>query len=178
MASLKRPGGRKLGFKRSDRRFQSDDGQLWDSQFEFRVYDGLRSSGYRLRRCDESDSIAYNTTVKQGRCVECGGAKCVQERIYTPDLFVVEDPTGKEDQGRQYYIECKGYFPADKRALLRAVASQRAGVDLRILFEREVKLKGTVGTNIAYVHKMMKGVPVGTYDKTTQGIVWHEPPKS
>jgi hypothetical protein len=166
--------GRKVGFKRSDRRYQSDDGQLWDSEFEWKVFNGLRSNGYRIRRCDEGDTVSYHTPVKQGRCVECGSNDCVQERTYTPDIFVVESPC-RSATGRNYYIECKGYFPAEKRSLLRAVAGQSKGVDLRIVFERLVSLKGTKGTNVDYVHKYLK-IPVGVWDRKEQRIVWYESP--
>lgn len=164
--------GRKIGFKRSDRRFLSDDGQEWDSKFEWLVYSGLKGAGHRVRRCDQSDSISYNTAVKQGKCLECGGTVCVQERIYTPDLYVGE-PSGKgTSANRGFTLECKGFFPADKRSLFRAVANQATGIDLRIVFEREVKLKGTVGTNVDYIKKYLKGFPVGTWNRETQEIDW------
>ena len=166
--------GRKVGTRRSDRRYLDDHGTQWASEFESRVYHALRDSGNRVRKCDDSDSIAYNTTVKQGRCLECGSSNCVQQRTYTPDLYVV-GPKGERpyfDGG--YYIECKGYFPADKRSLLRAVANQATGIDLRIVFQRVNRLPGTKLNNVQYVFKYLKGVTPGVFDAADRSIVWYE----
>jgi hypothetical protein len=162
----------KIGFKRSDRRYRSDDGQEWDSRFEWVVYNGLTSNGYSVRRCDESDAFAYNTTVKQGRCVECGSPKVLQERTYTPDLFVGGVKGKRATVNDSYYIECKGYFPSDKRNLFRSFANQTEGLSLRILFPSEVRLKGTKVTNVQYVKKFCKTIPVGLWDKSNEEIIW------
>lgn len=164
--------GKKVGFKRSDRRYQSDDGQLWDSRFEWVVYDGLRSSGYTVRRCDEDDSLAYYTAVVKGKCVECGSNDVLQSRIYTPDLFVVGSKGKGSIAQAGYFIECKGYFPADKRTLFRAVANKAEGIDLRIVFQREVILRGTTGTNVAYIKKFCKNTPVGVWNPNREDIDW------
>jgi hypothetical protein len=153
------------GSKRSDRRWIDPGGQEWDSKFEWLVYERLRSDGYRVRRCDESDSIAYHSGVRQGRCLECGSAQVVQERIYTPDLFVV-GRVGSDEQCRSA-IECKGYFPGSKRNLFRSVAKQwgrewdeAEGPDLRIVFESN-RLRGTALSSVEYVHKYAKNVTPG-----------------
>jgi len=139
--------------KRRDRRFTDPGGDEWDSQFEFLVYTGLQGLGYSVRRCDKSDSVAYNHGVTQGRCLECGSAEVVQERNYTPDLYVVEPQ--EEATGAGYYIECKGYFPADRRSQLRSVIQSNPDLDLRILFAAERKLT-QAKTNIEYVHSYIK----------------------
>jgi hypothetical protein len=161
------------GVKKSDRRWiDPDTGEEWDSKFEWRVFIGLRSGGYRLRRCDESDSIAYNSSVKQGRCLECSATRVVQERIYTSDLYVVDNPTGIA--GGSYLVECKGYFPGDKRSLFVAVTKQLQGVDLRIIFESNRQLKGTKQTPVSYIHKYCKNVVPGVWDKKTEKVTWYE----
>lgn len=172
MRSWRSVMGRKVGFKRSDRRYQSDDGQLWDSRFEWVVYDGLLRSGYNLRRCNEDDSITYHTSIPKGKCVECGGNEVLQGRVYTPDLFVVGSKGKGSIAQAGYFVECKGYFPADKRTLFRAVANQASGIDLRIVFQREVILKGTKVTNVDYIKKFCKTTPVGVWDPNTEDINW------
>lgn len=163
----------RVGSKRSDRRWQDDDtGELWDSKFEWQVYNGLRSAGYRIRRCTESDAIAYNSSVKQGRCVECNGSRVVQERIYTSDLYVVEHRG--EATGGGYLVECKGYFPGTKRSLFRALTKQLQGVDLRIIFESNRTLRGTKVTPVEYIHKYCKNIVPGVWDKKSAEVTWHE----
>lgn len=139
--------------KRRDRRFTDPEGNEWDSQFEYLVFVGLPSHGYRVRRCDERDSVSYQHPVKQGACLECGSHEVVQVRSYTPDLFVVDALTDTDEDGT--YIECKGYFPADRRAQLRSVVQSNPQLDLRILFAAERKLT-KAKTNIEYVHSYIK----------------------
>lgn len=162
----------KVGRKFSDRRFQSDDGQLWDSRFEWVVWDGLTRSGYRIRRCDEGDSINYNTKVAKGRCLECKGVDIVQERVYTPDLFVVGRKGERSAVGGGYYVELKGYFPAEKRSLLCSVANQATGVDLRVVFQRVSPLKGTKTTNVEYMKKYCKNTLIGVWNPNKEDIDW------
>jgi len=160
------------GVKRSDRRWIDEDGSEWDSQFECRVFHGLRGSGHRVRRCDQGDTIAYNSPVKQGGCLECGSDAVIQNRIYTADLFVVEDP--QDPTGGGYLVECKGYFAADKRSLFRSISKQIEGTSLRIIFESPKKMRGTKLTGPEYIHKYCKNVIPGVYDKKTETVVWHE----
>ena len=164
--------GKRVGSKRSDRRWEDPEGGLWDSKFEWEVYLGLRNNGYRVRRCDESDTFAYDTRVAKGRCLECQSDAVVQGRTYTADLFVVEHKEGVA-RGR-YLVECKGYFPAAKRSLFRAVASQLPDVDLRIIFESNRRLRGTKMTPVEYIHRYCKNVVPGVWDKTTKEVTWHE----
>lgn len=164
--------GRRKGVKRSDRRWIAPDGAEWDSKFEWRVFEGLKRTGRRVRRCTESDSIAYITPVKQGSCVECGGLKVVQNRIYTADLYVVDDP--EDSAGGSYLVECKGFFPGPKRNLYRNLAKQLPGVSLRIIFEANRKLRGTKVTPVEYTHKYIKNVIPGVWDKKLEKVIWHE----
>lgn len=162
----------KIGVKRSDRRFRSPDGAEYDSRFEWQVHSGLESSGYIVRRTDERDSIAYHTAVKKGRCVECGTTSVIQERIYTPDFFVAGSKGARAYGRGSYYLECKGYFPGDKRSLFRSVAKQATGVDLRILFAKEVVLRGTKLTNVEYIDRFCPNIPIGIWDRDHNEIIW------
>ena len=142
--------------KRGNRQFIDPTGDVWDSQFEWHVYTGLRDQGYTVRRCDQRDSIAYHTPVKEGSCLECDGTEVVQRRVYTPDLWVVEPEQADDASTRRgYFVECKGYFPQQRRAMLRCVAEQHPGIDLRFLFSKEVRLT-KARTNVAYVCSMIK----------------------
>lgn len=140
--------------RRGNRRYVDPHGDEWDSQFEWFVYNGLRDLGYSVRRCTSSDSIAYHSQVKQGRCLECGSDGTVQERIYTPDLYVADDPTQSRDERGGYFIECKGYWPAEKRSLLRQVKEQNPSLDLRVLFAKVAKLTPK-RSNVAYVNDII-----------------------
>ena len=124
----------RVGTKRSDRRWIDPDGEQWASKFEWRVFDHLRSSGANVRRCTSSDSIAYTEPKPNVTCLECGGSECVQERIYTPDLYIV--PHGGDDKSG-YYIEAKGYFRKEKRQLFRHLRKSRADIDLRVVLESD-----------------------------------------
>lgn len=167
--------GRRKGVKRSDRRWIDPEGGEWDSRFEWLVYTGLRDNGDRVRRCDTSDSIAYTSSVKQGRCVECRSTQVVQVRSYTADLFMVEDIAGTTHSGGGYLIECKGYFPAPKRKLFSDLSKQLQGVGLRIIFESNRPLRGTKQTTpVDYIHKYCKAVVPGVWDKKSKEVHWYE----
>lgn len=91
--------------------------------------------------------------------MECGDDKIVQERIYTPDLSVVERQPGdggSADEGEAVYLlECKGYFPKERRSQLASLARERKDLSLRVMFTEERKLTSTL-SNIEYVLKYMK----------------------
>ena len=146
--------------KRSKSRdFRDPEGNVWDSPFEWHVYVGLRDTGHSVRRTDQRDSFSYHTSIVKGNCLECGSDQVVQDRIYTPDLFVVEAEPSDGSSGLQgpdlYYLECKGYLRQDRRAQLAAFARQRKDVSVRILFTQERKLTKTL-TNIEYALKYFK----------------------
>lgn len=170
--------GRRVGTSRSDRRWEDDNGDIWASQFEHDVYHGLRDHGYRVRRCDESDTIAYTTPITSGRCVECGSASVLQDRTYTADLFVVTDPTEGAEAG-SYLVETKGYFARDSRARFREVAKELKSLNqtLRIIFESNSTRslgKGTKQTPVSYIHRYCKNVIPGVWDAKTRSVNWHE----
>jgi hypothetical protein len=110
-------------------------GDVWASPFEFNVYEAIKAKGRNVARATESDSLNYTTSVKLGRCEKCGAHTVVQDRTYTPDLFVVweRDATGKGG----YFVETKGHFPGPKRNLFRQVKAQHPDVDLRIVAQSD-----------------------------------------
>ena len=165
------PGYRK-GFKRSDKRWVDEQGQTWDSRFEWSIFTALQSAGYNLRRCDEGDTISYTTRVRGGNCVDCGGNSVVQKRTYNSDLYVMGDNTGDLEPG--YLLELKGYWQAPKRTLFRSIAKQcvNESINLRIVFESNKALRGSKLTGPEYVRKYCKGVEPGYWDKKAREIVW------
>jgi hypothetical protein len=162
------------GVKRSDRRWIATDGQEWASKFEHDVYYRLKSDGMRVRKCDQSDSITYQSSVKQGRCLECGSAKVVQDRVYTPDLFLVGGQgLGKADGA---IIECKGKFTGDKRRLFRDIAQQWTGPVLHIIFQGD-RLPGAKLSSIEWAHRYCKNIVPGLWvtqtKKRESSIIWY-----
>lgn len=164
--------GYRKGTKRSDRRWVDDQGRQWDARFEWLVYTALESAGYNLRRSDERDTIDYSSQVRGGYCLDCDSSRVVQGRTYNSDIYVLDrQPEGIEGG---YLLELKGYFPATKRSLFRAVAKQceADGVDLRIIFESGNKMRGTKLTGPEYIRSYCKGVTPGVFNKKTNEVEW------
>lgn len=128
--------GRRVGTKRSDRRWEDDDGNVWASKLECEVYTALRGeAGIRvLERCGggEGHSFDYTSPVRKAVCHSCASRDVVQQRVYTPDLYVVPASAGSDARG--YYIEVKGHLRADRRNLLRSVVKAYPDLDLRFVF--------------------------------------------
>lgn len=138
-------GGERVGTKKSDRRWRTPDGEEWASRFEAKVYYALKEQGVNVRRCTSADSMSYTDSVKLGRCSKCGSSEVVTDRSYTPDLCVYPDGAGGEAIDRCYFIEAKGYLRADRRRLLRSFAKTGPPIDLRLLFEADIKVgKGRI----------------------------------
>jgi len=132
--------GTRVGTKRSDRRWLAADGSIWASKFEWQVYDALvrhfaSSPGTSVERCGPDCTLGYHSSVKNGRCLECGTVCVVQERTYTPDIRIVR--TSESGEKRCTYIEAKGYFEGGKRSLFRQVLKSHQGVDIRLVAERD-----------------------------------------
>ena len=120
----------RVGRKRADRRWIDETGQEWASKYEWETYEYLRAAGADVRKCTEGDSITYCEPKRGCVCLECGGSDVVQERVYTPDLYIV--PKGsRENEG--YFIEVKGYFRGEKRRLFRCMRQSRPTIDLRVV---------------------------------------------
>lgn len=122
----------------ADRRYIDEENNEWDSRYEYEVYRGIQLLGFDVRRCSEEqgDTFAYQSPVVRGRCLECEGNKVVQERTYTPDLYISGESIGPGCGGA--YIEAKGYWKAPKRNLLRSVVKSNPDLSLLFIFQRDL----------------------------------------
>lgn len=133
--------GRRLSAKRSDKRWEDDDGNVWASKLEASVYEALRADDRLIvRRCsaEEGDTFDYVSKVRAGQCAACGSGEIVQRRTYTPDLYVLP-ARQKADKRRGYYLEIKGHFPGSKRKLLGDFLKTGPRIDLRLILQRDNK---------------------------------------
>lgn len=146
----------RVGRKRSDRRWKSPDGEVWASKFEWQVYEHLRASGADVRKCDSSDSITYTEPKPRVRCMACGSKQCVQERIYTPDLHIISEA----GQPGGIYVEVKGYFRGEKRALFRHMRKSRPDIDLRVVLEANTWVTKGKTRLTDYFARYLKDTPV------------------
>lgn len=148
----------KVGTKRSDRRWRDDDGKIWASEFEYRVFAGLLESlgKERVSRCEggEGCSFDYTTKVKQGTCLQCGGREVAQERVYTPDVRV--RPARDARSTGDYFIETKGYLSGPKRQLLRSFVQARPDVSLVFIFQTNRRWKGLKRTPTEWAGSFLK----------------------
>jgi DNA-directed RNA polymerase subunit RPC12/RpoP len=155
----------KVGKKRADRRWKAPNGQIWSSEFEFRVYEGLAESlgRGRVHKCEqgESDTFNYSSSTVKGTCLECGSKRVVQQRTYTPDIRI----TGIQSENNGpvlRYIETKGYFKPKQRGLLRSFLKTGPSVDLCIILQQERKATQKLKLT-EYIAKYMK-IPVFVWD--------------
>lgn len=152
--------GRAVSKKRTDFRWEAPDGTIWASEFEYTVFKLLeRSTEFDSHKCGESDSVMYSTKIRHGICMDCGSSQVTQQRIYTPDICLVGS------NGKRLYLETKGYFRRDKRALFREAVKQTKGsVDIRVLLQSN--FKATPQKRIKEYLEYYK-IPVAMYDKNT-----------
>lgn len=148
----------RVGRKRSDKRWKAPDGTVWASKFEWTVYEHYRTSGACVRKCTEDDSVSYTEPKPFVNCMDCGGNNCVQERIYTPDLFVV--PKGAEPNSGGYYVEAKGYFRPEKRKLFRHLRNEGPDIDLRVVLESNHWVTRGKTRLTDYFERYLKTTPV------------------
>lgn len=151
---------------RRKREYVDSNGDIWDSQFEWQVYVGLRDLGYDVRRCDQRDTVAYRVPIQAGRCLECGGAKTVQERTYTSDLYVNEAGTwsGRRSDGSGgYFIECKGFIRKSDRDILINVAKAEPSINVRVIFQRDFQATPRRRA-VAYMSEYVK-LPAALWNK-------------
>src|SRR3990167_10776992 len=108
----------RLSKKRSDKRWQTEDGDVWASKLEAIIFERLNGrTDVSVRRCSEQegDTFAYTTGVRSGCCGACGSGDIVQRRTYPPDLCL--SPRSASVPGYdtpKRYLEIKGYFPGPK----------------------------------------------------------------
>lgn len=164
--------------KRSDRRWEAEDGTIWASKFEYNVYQSLIQRGYVVSKCEKGtdSTFAYNTPVKGGRCMACSSCKVVQQRTYTPDLVIVpKGDLGKAPEDRRrVYLETKGYFPASKRSLLRSFRKTGPEIDLRLVAERDNWVTKGKSKLSDYFSRYLKTVPFTVWDGRDLPAEWQE----
>jgi hypothetical protein len=162
--------------KRSDRRWQADDGTIWASKFEYEVYNGLKRRGYLVRKCEqgEVDTFSYYSTVRGGECPRCGHNEVIQRRTYTPDLFISAAACvdGKNHEG--IYIETKGYFSAEKRKLLRDFQKTGPGITLFFLAERDNWVTKGKSRYSDYFSRYLKTIPFAVWNGQDLPEDWQE----
>ncbi len=146
----------------ADRRYIDGTGTEWASRYEAEVYWHIRGLGVPVRKCKQggSDTFAYHSTVVRGRCLECESLDVVQDRTYTPDLFV-GDPRGLDAGG--YYVEAKGYWRAPQRNLLRSVVKANPDLNLLFVFQKDLWITRGKSKYSDYVRK---------YFKNARYVVW------
>lgn len=149
--------GQRVGTKKSDTRWQDEEGTIWASRFEYQVYVALREHGYAVRRTNGDDSMRYTVDVRGAKCSKCDSSCVVQERTYTPDLFVSQRDTASPG----YYVEAKGYIRAEKRRLLRGFVGTRKDIDLRFIVQRDYPVGKS--TLVEWARKYLK-IPVHVWD--------------
>lgn len=146
----------KIGSKRSDLRFQAPDGSIWDSKFEWHVWEGAKNADVRLHRADKAgktDTLSYVHNIRNARCQDCGSDRVGSVRGITFDMVMRDwHPVGKENGG---YLECKGYMRANKRALYRSFFKEKPGFSAAIIIQSNYKVgKGTFGDWISKILKI------------------------
>jgi hypothetical protein len=121
-------GGKRVGNKRSDYRWEAPDGTIWASLFEFKVYTALVGAGLPVIKANESYTVKYTSSFPHGYCGDCKSENVIQDRTFTPDLVLPG-----------YVIEAKGYLRADRRKLLRDMRRCLPDYPLRFILERDYK---------------------------------------
>lgn len=157
----------RIGTKRSDRRWEDEEGNAWASKLEATIYFELsKDERIVVRRCERggSDTFDYTSPVSSAVCLECGSTSVVQRRKYTPDLYVTPKSGGDVQSG--YYIEIKGHFPGPKRTLLRHFLKTGPSIDLRMLLQRDGRATRKLNM-IEYITKYMN-IPVHVWDGQLQ----------
>lgn len=168
--------GHRAGKKRSDRRWVAPDGAVWASRFEYQVFERLSNLGYPVRKCEAGgcDTFSYHTPVRGGYCTECGGNQCVQQRSYTPDLFISSnggmDSKGNDSGG--IYLETKGYFPASKRNLLRSFSTTGPKITLMFLAQRDLWVTKGKTRLSDYFTRYLKNIPFAVWDNQDLPREW------
>jgi hypothetical protein len=145
----------RVGSKRSDRRWVDPTGEQWASKYEWETYEYLRAGGSNVRKCDSSDSVTYTERKRGCECLECGSGNVVQERRYTPDLYIIPKV---QPASEGYYIEVKGYFRGEKRRLFRCLRDSRPDIDLRVVAQMNPKV-GKLRL-VEYFARYLKTTPI------------------
>ena len=143
--------GKRVGTKRSDRRWLDDTGQEWASRYEYQVFCAFRDLGVNIRKCGKGDTIEYSEPKRNNKCLECGSERVVQTRTYTPDLCI--DP---DSEGGRTFIEVKGYMPAPKRKLFKDMLKGRPDIDIALVFEKDTRAPKSKLRYLEYTKRYFK----------------------
>lgn len=141
-------------------RWQSPDGTIWASRFEYEVFlalgEQLDASGRTVTpTCRGGDhTFVYTDKVAGAACEHCGSTDIGKARSYTPDFFV-HRKAGVLADGGGYYIEAKGFIRSERRRLLRAFRRARPDIDLRLLLQRDYKVTSSL-TMLQWCEKYLK----------------------
>ena len=101
------------------------------SNFERNIAASLKSRGIKYEY--EPFQFEYYTKVRGGCCWACGSeGESYQRRWYTPDFLI-----------RNVYVEAKGKLDSRNRTKLIDVKKAHPDLDLRLVFMRDNKIKGT-----------------------------------
>ena len=149
----------------ADRRWVDENGEEWASEFEYRVYEGFHILGFDVRRCsrEQGDTFTYASKVIRGTCMDCGSDKVQHGRTYTPDLFVSDLPSPR-DGTMGVFVECKGFWSAPKRGLLRSFFQTGPDIPLLLVFQGDRKIsKRSKTTYSTYAAKYLKPCGVAIY---------------
>ena len=149
--------GHRVGTKKRDMRWQSPDGVIWGSRFEYEAYLDLKNQGVNVRKTTEEDTFEYAEHIGSGRCLSCGSTSVIKPRTYTPDIVANPD---RPD--RRYYVEAKGYLRAESRSLIRAFHNSRPDVPLRFIIQRDYRVSTTLSF-VQWIERYLKGVKVHVY---------------
>lgn len=163
--------GRKVGQKRSDFHYTDESGEVWDSYFESKVYQGAVDAGKNVRRCTKgADTLPYFHNVPGASCTDCGSTRVGRARGITFDLFVTDTDTfGKENS---YYLEPKGYMRAPKRALYRSFFKENPNTSVRFVLQSNYRVgKGTFG---GWINKHLHA-PWALWKGSWDSLVWTFP---
>lgn len=87
----------------------------------------------------EAESLSYTTPVVNGACPECGHRHVIQERVYTPDIRLMDGT----------FIEIKGKFTPQKRNLMRHLIKANPDRTIRFVFFNDPYLTKRKATRLS-----------------------------
>lgn len=172
---MKKQSGHKVGTKRRDMRWIDEHGEVWASKFESLVYEAGKRANLKIKKCDKggSDTVSYRSQILHGVCQSCQGTDISQERRYTPDLCVIQDPEeGSAGRPNKYYVEVKGYTRGPQRALLRSLCKAAPIADLRFVLQSDYKVTRSL-TFGGWIDKYLK-CKWAVWDGSTFPTKWNQ----
>lgn len=182
-------GGRRVGTKKRDMRWESPEGELFDSYFEYQVISNARLAGVPIRRAikgtpdsPDSDTVSYrHKATGRSRCASCGSTEVYSERSYTSDILLDTALLSKEHSDKDHkageparsHVDVKGYLRSPQRALLRSLNKARPDINLRLLLQRDfsVSKSSTISSWCRRVAKMPYAIWTGSFPKPNEWVM-------